>query len=516
MKKYVIYGLGISGLSTAKFLAKNGEKVIATDDSSAGLVQPDLRVTPCDEIQFDAETIISFSPGIPLYFPKPHKILEICRQTSATLACDLEIFYRCNSQNNFIAITGTNGKSTTTALSGFVFQELGIASAIGGNIGVPCFDLPQRPEITYIFETSSYQLDLLSESHFRIAALLNITPDHLERHGSLAAYIAAKKRIFRNQDESDFALIDVDCENSKKVFDELKNDPNFRATLVPISTKKIQENGVALFGEILVNKIRGADVRLPLKSPFLRGEHNDQNMAFAFAIAYCHSILRHPELVEGSNTLRQAQRDKEAKIIAAIKKFTGLRHRLQLLGEIDGIKFVNDSKATNAESSEHALRAYNNIFWILGGRAKAGGISSLTPYFGKIRKAYLIGEATEDFAKILAANSVNFESCGNLQTAFERAFLDAKNIGLLEKCITPLSKPAFGEGVESGSGAKEGVYKDIHDRLSSAPTEQSPLKVGFGNGCILLSPACASLDQWKNFEQRGDYFCELFDAIPKS
>ncbi len=473
--KYVIYGLGISGISAIKFLAKNGEEVIATDDEEKAIIntkalfEKDQKIffhesdyfskkasfANPDEIEFDKNTIISFSPGIPLFFPKPHKILEIAKKTGAKVVCDIEIFYQKNHQNSFIAITGTNGKSTTTALSGFVFKELNIVSEIGGNIGIPCFDLPQNQKnFSYIFETSSYQLDLLDKTHFKIAALLNITPDHIDRHGSLENYIEAKKRIFRNQVAGDFALIDVDNENSKKVFTELKNDKNFHATLIAISTKRIQENGVSLFDGILTNKIGGIDSRFELKSDSLRGEHNDQNMAFAFAIAYCNQLLQH-------------KKTDEEKIISAIKKFTGLRHRLQLLGEIDGIKFINDSKATNAESTENALKAYDKIFWILGGKAKEGGILSLKPYFKKIHKAYLIGEATENFAEILEKNSVSFTKCGNLENAFRAAFLDAKNISLSQKNI-------------------------------------------------LLSPACASFDQWKNFEQRGDYFCKLFDELQKT
>lgn len=457
--KYVVYGLGISGISTAKFLAKNGEEVIATDDNENTLAEdikkyPELKFAKSDEILFDSQTIVSLAPGIPLYFPKPHKILEICKKTGATLACDIEIFYRKNNAAKFIAITGTNGKSTTTALSGFIFEQLKIPSAIGGNIGVPCFDLPTQNNFTYIFETSSFQLDLLSQTHFKIAALLNITPDHLDRHGSMDGYIEAKKRVFRNQTSGDFTLIDVDNENSKKVFAELKADKNFKATLVPISTKKIQENGISLFGGKLINKIGGANFELELKSEFLRGEHNDQNMAFAFTIAYCHMI-------------QQGEHGLEGKIISAIKKFQGLRHRMQIVGKIGDTRFINDSKATNAESTEHALKAYENIFWIVGGKAKDGGIENLAPYFGKISKAYLIGDATEEFAKTLEKNSVIFEKCGDLKTAFEKALDDTKKSSLTEKNI-------------------------------------------------LLSPACASFDQWKNFEQRGDYFCKLFDELPKS
>ncbi|MBU6140028.1 MAG: UDP-N-acetylmuramoyl-L-alanine--D-glutamate ligase [Proteobacteria bacterium] len=439
--KYVVYGLGISGLSAAKYLKQAGNEVITTDDS---LNNPEASAKP-DQISYDSKTIISLSPGI---FPT-HKIFDFAKKSGAEIACDIEIFYRLNHQNNFIAITGTNGKSTTTALTGFVFKELNISSAIGGNIGIPCFDLPMDDEMTYIFETSSYQLDLLTKTHFKIAALLNITPDHLDHHGSMEAYIEAKKKIFQNQTEQDFALIDVDNENSRKVFEELKNNKNFRAKLIPISTRKIQENGVSLIAGKLVNKIAGADSHLELSSEFLSGQHNDQNMAFAFAITYCFGI------------------SDEKKIISAIQKFEGLPHRCKIVGQKDGIKFVNDSKATNAESTEPALKAFENIFWILGGRPKEGGISILAPYFNKIAKAYLIGEATEEFAKILEENSVNFEKCGDLKNAFRAAYFDAKKSSLTEKVL-------------------------------------------------LLSPACASLDQWKNFEQRGDYFCKLVDEFWKS
>lgn len=451
-KKYVVYGLGVSGLSVAKFLAKNGEEVTATDDTlqHSPLIQEGLessiKFQNPDKIAFDENTVISFSPGIPLYFPKQHKILEIIKKTGAQLVCDIELFCLKNNQSDFIAITGTNGKSTTVALTGFILKEIGFRSEIGGNIGVPCFEIP--PSDVYVLETSSYQLDLLCKTHFKIAALLNITPDHLDRHGSMAAYIAAKKRIFRNQTKGDFALIDVDNENSKQVFDELKNDSNFMAQLVPVSTNQIQENGLALIDGVLFNRIGGVSQKIELKSEFLRGRHNEQNMAFTFAISYCYG-------------------GKTDSIIKAIKKFPGLRHRQQLLGEVEGIKFINDSKATNAESTMQALKAYDEIFWILGGRPKEGGIAELQPFFKKIVKAYLVGEATEEFAKILEKNSVIFEKCGDLKTAFEKAFSDTKSDSRLEKNI-------------------------------------------------LLSPACASLDQWKNFEQRGDYFCKLFDEIRKS
>ncbi len=460
MTNYVVYGLGISGISTAKFLAKNGKNVIATDDNEENLIKKsqdkflqNVTFLKPEEISFDSETIISFAPGIPLYAPKTHKILDIVQDTKAELACDLEIFYRLNCQKNFIGITGTNGKSTTTALTGFIFKELGISSEIGGNIGVPCFDLPIDTK-NFIFETSSYQIDLLSKTHFKIAALTNITPDHLDRHGSLKNYIKVKKQIFKNQLKEDFAIINVDNEITKKIFEELKSDKSFKALIVPISAKTHPENGISLINGKLTSTILDDKIETEIKSKFLPGRHNEENIAFAFAITQCFFIQNNIDF-------------NQERTVAAITKFKGLKHRLQFVGEFEGSNFINDSKATNAESSKNALKAYDNIFWILGGVAKDGGISELIPFFNNIKKAYLIGKSAELFAKTLSENSIDFSICDDLDNAFKKAVSDAKNSGLSQKNI-------------------------------------------------LLSPACASFDQWKNFEERGDHFCKLFNELHNS
>ena len=460
--KYVIYGLGISGISAAKFLSKAGNEVIVTDDNEknielskeklAGFAVKFLKADELvKEAEFDQNTVISVAPGIPLYYPKDHKIVELANKTGAKIACDIEIFYRQNKQNNFIAITGTNGKSTTTALTGFIFKHLGLESAVGGNIGIPAFELPTNSsgKANYIFETSSYQLDLMTEARFNVAALLNITPDHIDHHGSMEAYIEAKKRIFRNQAENDFALIGIDNDVTRKIYEDFSRDPNFKARLIPVSTKKTISNGISLIGGVLTNNIDKNSWSCELKSEFLHGEHNEQNIAFAFAAAFCSGVT-----------------DQE-KIVEAILKFEGLPHRCKIVGKKNDVIFVNDSKATNAESTEPALKAYENIFWILGGLAKEGGISILKPLFSKVAKAYLIGSASDDFAKILESEKVSFEKCGDLENAFKQAVKDIKKSSLTKKVI-------------------------------------------------LLSPACASLDQWKNFEQRGDYFCKLVDEFIKS
>ena len=459
MKKVVVYGLGISGISTAKALNEKNFQIIATDDNQGAIdvnaqKYQKINFKNCEEISFDKDTVISFAPGIPLYFPKPHKILEICQKTQAKLACDIEIFYELNHQNNdFIGITGTNGKSTTTALTGYIFEKLAIASKVGGNIGIACFELPQdQTNFNYVLEVSSYQLDLITNTRFNIACLLNITPDHIDRHGSFENYIESKKRIFLNQNSHDFAIVDIDNSNSLKVFEDLQNNKNFNGNLVAISNKKIPQNGVALIDKKVFVNLENQKFEFEI-NPILKGQHNHQNIACALAIACCHLIKK-----------SQFTLQKIGQIIKIIEEFKGLKHRMQLIRKIDEISFVNDSKATNAESTENALKSYENIFWIVGGKAKEGGIESLKPYFSKIKKAYLIGEASDEFAKTLEKNFVNYEKCQTLKNAFDKSLIDAKSSNLIEKNI-------------------------------------------------ILSPACASFDQWKNFEERGDFFCKLVNDI---
>lgn len=464
--KYVVYGLGISGIATARFLANTSESVIVTDDNISSIENAKIILTDLNhlitfkspnEINYDSNTIISFSPGIPLYYPKPHPILEISHKTGAKISCDMELFYHRNQKNNFIGITGTNGKSTTASLIDFVLQKIGINSALGGNIGIPCFEINfehhNSLENTCVFEASSYQLDLSNDIRFNIASLINMTPDHIDRHGSFSNYIQSKKRIFKNQIAGDFALISIDDAASRQVFDALHEDPNFAARLIAISTKKVQKDGISLINGKLTNNIGNSSSSLKLESEFLPGHHNSQNILFAFTAIYCH-LMQQKLFID------------EHAIAGAIKEFNGLPHRMQTIGIIDNIKFINDSKATNAESTKNALETYDNIFWILGGVEKEGGIASLAPYFKKINKAYLIGQASDNFAKILDHHSVQFEKCDNLETATKKAFFDAKNISLSK-------------------------YN------------------------ILLSPACSSFDQWKNFEQRGDYFCKVFNELQK-
>lgn len=466
--KFVVYGLGISGLSSIRFLAQNfSNELIATNDDESVIkkVETQLKNLPNSktkirflkpqDIDFDKNTIIINSPGIPVLRP-PHPILTKALNNGAKIICDIELFYHINNSHNFIAITGTNGKSTISTLINDVLQNIGLNSELGGNIGVACFDLPQSKESkNYVLEISSYQIDLLKTAKFQIAALTNITPDHIERYGSFEHYCHSKKQIFARQNKEDFAIINIDNEPAQKIFNELQDDNNFQSHLIPISTNKIIADGLSFIDGVIYNNILHNKSQFKIKPKFLIGKHNAENIAIAFASIFCNIHKNYSDKLNSSSI---------TKIISIIENFKGLKHRLQFLGKINDIAFYNDSKATNAKSTSFALKSCDNIFWILGGRSKSGGIDSLVPFFNKIKKAYLVGESSDDFAKILDKHNISYEKCQIIEKAVKKAFIDAKNYSLSQKTI-------------------------------------------------LLSPACSSFDQWQNFEQRGNHFCEIFDKL---
>ncbi len=480
-KKYIIYGVGISGFNSAFYLANQGFEVVITDDNSDSLklcyeklstklsqnLAKNVKFVENDKIsdEIDEFCAVIFSAGIPLYFPKKHKILEIVEEKKAQLMCDVELFYLLNQgkNHNFIGISGTNGKSTSSALINFVFQELNISSKLAGNIGIAVFELQQedfKEQENFVFEVSSYQLDLMKKTCFDVAALTNVDIDHIDRHGNFENYVKSKKRIFNNQKKGDFAILNLDDENSVKIYDELKKTRD-NLELIGFSSKKISENGVFIVDGELHNKIFENNLKFEIENAILKGEHNMQNIALAFACVY----------LTLTKNFKEIDKKFQRKIVDAILKFQGLKHRMQFLGEIQEVQFINDSKATNAKSAQKALMAYENIFLILGGKPKEDGILSLKPYFNKIVKVYLIGEAQNEFGKVLEENSVDFEKAGNLENAVKIAFEDAKNF-------------------DENKLLKKGKKKSL-----------------------ILSPACASFDQWKNFEERGDYFCKIFNEF---
>ena len=371
---YAVFGLGKAGKAAVDFLLKQGATVYAWDDAQKNERSESLAIYSSPESwPWDAIEALVLSPGIPLTHPKPHNVVELAHRANVPIIGDVELLYRHAPDATYIGITGTNGKSTTTALIGHIAEQLGLECAVGGNLGTPAIALPLLGKGgIYVLELSSYQLDLMHETHINIAVLLNMTPDHIDRHGSMQGYINAKRRIFRHQGVEDTAIIGVDDTTMQDLHQGLSSSSDAR--IVPISGYRHMTEGVSMnAGRLYDCMVSHCDTyRLP-PLPYLPGQHNQQNTAAAYA------------------AIRALGIEGEA-IVPHIASFKGLSHRLQLVREINGIRYVNDSKATNADATSHALAAFESIYWIVGGRPKEGGIVSLEPYFRKIRHAFVIGE----------------------------------------------------------------------------------------------------------------------------
>ena len=449
-----LFGLGGSGLSTAKALAEGGALVNVWDDSQAardkaaaeGLYLFDLR-----EAEWSGFSALILAPGAPLTHPAPHWSAAGAIAVGVPVIGDIELFCRERALvapgAPLIAITGTNGKSTTTALIAHILREAGLDVQMGGNIGVPVLDLePPSPERVHVIECSSFQIDLAPSLDPSVGILLNLTPDHLDRHGTMENYAGIKQRLV---EAADFAIVGRDDDWCEAIFQYLKRSAR---PVVGISNSRPHALASVCYESGRLRRAFALPALQTLeenlfdltRAPALRGAHNGQNAAAAFAA--CERLgLAHDEIGLG------------------MRSFPGLAHRMEQVGRKGAVLFVNDSKATNADAAEKALLSFSDIFWILGGKAKAGGIEPLRPLFDRVRKAYLIGEAAPDFAATLEG-SVAYEHCGTLDAATIAAARDAAE-----------------------SGAAEPV--------------------------VLLSPACASYDQFDNFEKRGDAFREQVQAL---
>jgi UDP-N-acetylmuramoylalanine--D-glutamate ligase len=405
-----LFGLGGSGLVTAKALTAGGANVTAWDDnpasveraSSEGIATGDLR--KADWTAFEALVI---APGVPLTHPQPHWAVALSARHDVPIYGDVDLFFqemaRKERRAPVIAITGTNGKSTTTALIAHVLAQAGRDVQMGGNIGRAVLDLDPiavgenaRGQV-YVVEVSSYQIDTAPNIAPDVGILLNITPDHLERHGTFERYAAIKERLVA---AADLAVIAKDDETCRAIAGRWAGKP-----LVTISTHEAADirfdDGVLIRDGETIADLRGIGT--------LRGAHNGQNAAAAFAA--CEAV-----------GLEAAQ------IQAGFKSFPGLAHRMELLGHVGETLFVNDSKATNAEAAATALNSFPRVRWIAGGLAKDGGIEALVEHFPRIEKAYLIGEAAGSFASQLG-DTVPYEISGTLEDAVFNAALDARREG---------------------------------------------------------------------------------------
>jgi UDP-N-acetylmuramoylalanine--D-glutamate ligase len=446
-----VLGLGRSGRAAAEALLAGGARVLAWDDSAAARAAAQAANIPLVDlatIDWRAPAALVLSPGIPHTFPKPHAAVAQARAAGCAVIGDIELLVRARPGCRFVGITGTNGKSTTTALIGHILAAAGRPAQVGGNLGTPVLTFaPLGADGVYVLEMSSYQLELTPSAVFDVAVLLNISPDHLDRHGGMAGYSAAKQRVFAGQTRPRVAVVGVDDAPTRAIADALaaQGEPILR----PISGERAVAGGVYAIDGTLIDDSDGQ--RTPVldlaRVASLPGRHNAQNAAAAFA------------------AVRALGLD-VAVIVAAIVSFPGLAHRQERIGKIAGIAFVNDSKATNEDAAARALGCYQAIYWIAGGVAKAGGITGLTGFFARMRHAYLIGEAAEAFAETLG-NAVPHSIVGDLASAVAAAFHDAKQ-----------------------------------DSIAGA--------------VVLLSPACASFDQYADFEARGEHFRRLVDALPRA
>lgn len=443
-KVYGTVGLGKSGRSTIAALLKAGAEIYAWDDKEAAREAckkefPKTQMMPPLGWPWERMSGLIMSPGIPLFYPVLNPVMAMARKAGVEVIGDIELLYRAVPDAKYVAITGTNGKSTTTTLIEHILKAAGKRVEVGGNLGKPVLEFDTAGVEIFVLELSSYQLDLVKTLKLDVAVWLNISPDHIDHHGSMEAYIEAKRHIFARQGKRDVAVVAVDDEASARMCKELQ--AGRQQSVIPVSAKQMLKSGVSGINGKVTNSFGLTPAQGDIsKVKSLQGEHNGQNAAAAYAACYALGI---PHDI----------------IMAAMQTYPGLAHRMQWMGEINGVAYVNDSKATNADAAEKALRTYDKMHWILGGVAKEGGIESLAPYFKKIRHAYLIGEASDAFAKTLEGK-VPYTKSGTLDAAFAAASKAAQK----------------GESV-------------------------------------VLAPACASFDQFPNFEVRGDAFMKLVEAL---
>ena len=428
-RRYAVVGLGRNGLPAARALAAMGAEVGVWDDrvearASAGLP---LHDPAAGLAGYDA---LVLSPGIPHELPAPHPAAVAARAAGVPIWSDAELLFQAvraaGSRARFAGVTGTNGKSTTTALLAHILETAGVPNAAGGNLGTAALALPLLGnDGVYVIEMSSYMLERLQTLRFDAAALLNLSADHLDRHGSMAGYIAAKRHIFDRQVAGDAALVGIDDADSAALAVE-------RVTVSGHQRADVWCDGAVL-------RDAAGPILAMAEAPALPGTHNAQNAAAAAALALALGVDR-------------------AAVAQGIAGFAGLPHRQQAVAVVDGVAWVNDSKATNADAAARALACYGRLVWIAGGQAKAGGIEALRPLLPRVAHAELIGRDAAVLAGTLGAAGVPFHVAGTLEAAVPRAAAVARRLGA---------------------------------------------------EVVLLSPACASFDQFSGFEARGDRFRDL-------
>jgi UDP-N-acetylmuramoylalanine--D-glutamate ligase len=469
-RKVAVFGLGLSGLPTAASLVAGGAQVAAWDDNlqsreaALAAAVPIVDLHSADWSQFAA---LVLAPGVPLTHPDPHWTVRRAKDCGIEIIGDIELFARercaVAPTSPFVAITGTNGKSTTTALIAHLLRRLGHDVQMGGNIGVPILDLlPPDDARIHVVEMSSFQIDLTPTLQPTVGVLLNVTPDHIDRHGSLALYAAVKERLVEGAEISAIGIDDLLTRDIAERIGENGLVYPFTVGKGAAIVPKIYAIGATLFvHEAHGTHASSTEIASLQGVPNLRGRHNVQNAAAAL------TALRalQDRLYANGSALKVWR---PAELAAALRSFPGLPHRMEDVGNVGSVQFVNDSKATNADSADKALDAVGrDIFWIVGGKSKEGGIDALASHFPAVQRAYLIGASTDLFAATLEAR-VPYARCGSLEVAVAAAARDAAAFASTHRSATPV---------------------------------------------VLLSPACASYDQFRSFEHRGDTFRDLVSRL---
>ncbi len=416
LKNVAILGLGVSGIAANNSLVKAGAKVYAYDDMYKIKKFKNCKITPPSEWPWENLDEVIVSPGINVSKNNPHPIVLRARNKNIKLSNEIDLFARSNPQSKIIGITGTNGKSSTTAMIGHILKTLKIPNEVGGNFGKAASDLSDPGKEGYIIlELSSYQLELCRELKIDAGIILNISSDHIEQHGSLEEYIDAKKNIYKLLKKNAPLLIGQNDEFSKKIFDEIKK--------LGINVLKIPKYK---FNPYKISE-----------------EHNIQNIQASIKLLLEFGI-------------------KDKISYKSLLSYKSLPHRLENFLNFKKFKFINDSKSTNGEAAKNALESFSNIFWIAGGRSKSNGLQCLKRELKNVKKCYLIGECATFFEKELTNKIPKISTCFNLKNAVNEVFDDLR---------------------------------------------------GEKSGTILLSPAAASFDQFKNFEDRGEKFKNLVSKI---
>ncbi len=450
-KKIALYGFGVSNLAFINFVIKNNCNALLychddKKDLPLELKQNNIKQLNYKDWDFKNLDYIVSSPGIALEFPKEHYIFSKAKEFNVPLICDIDLFFNMFKTNKTIAVTGTNGKSTTVSLINYALNELGVKNYLKGNIGSPIFSEPNYKEnSTFTLELSSFQLSLMQFASFDIALLLNITQDHTDYHGNMQNYIDAKTNIFlRNNKSSSVFITSVDDEYCKNVYN-LAKEQGFNTVAFSLNQKL--KNGAYIINNTLYESEKGEIInKVKLPNFYLKGKHNLQNILASYLV-----LKYYFKQIDVNN------------ILNTLASFKGVKHRQELVLNHQNINFINDSKATNVIATTTALKTYNNMILLLGGNYKGDDLSLLKQYLPKVYKIHLFGNKTTDdiytYFKQHCAN-VSLTRHKNIASAIDASFKDALN----------LSKQ---------------TSKEIN---------------------VLLSPACSSFDEFKNFEERGEFF----------